>query len=198
MKTLTEILNANLSDKGTTFGEAHGYSTTYEKWFSPIRDAPIRLLEIGICDPRKHGASLVSWYEYFPSARIFGIDVVHAEEFNNDRIVTFVGDQSNRMDLGVFIALHGNEPFDIVIDDGSHDDAHQQISLGYLFKHVKAGGMYIIEDMHVSPRTVELLDTIEVVNESQAMLPSEREYLFKYASPAEFTENRKMARIVHK
>lgn len=158
MRTLTEIMNEGGSDKGTVMvgWEAHGYTPFYEQWFEPVREEPLRLLEIGVCDPRKPGASLNGWYEYFPSAQIFGFDIVDASRFDNDRIATFKGDQSSAEDMAKFIKEHGSG-FDIIVDDGSHADQHQQASLGFLFDHVRAHGQYIIEDMQVSPDTVQLM-----------------------------------------
>lgn len=40
--------------------------------------------------------------------------------------------------------------FDVVIDDGSHANAHMVHSLQRLFPHVRSGGVYIIEDMFTS------------------------------------------------
>ena len=63
-----------------------------------------------------------------------------------DRFKLFVGDQSNLDDLqGVVDEC--KEGYDIIIDDGSHAAAHQQISLDFLFKHLKPGGVYVIEDL---------------------------------------------------
>lgn len=162
MRTLTEIFNANKSDKGTVMEgwEAHGYSPHYEQWFGPMRDEPIRLLEIGVCDPRMPGASLRSWYEYFTEARIFGYDITDASQFDNDRVSTFVGDQSSVNDMKRFIETHGGG-FDIIIDDGSHIDAHQQASLEFFFDYLKPRGQYIVEDMQVSPNTLDLMRAFE-------------------------------------
>ncbi|MCX2933911.1 class I SAM-dependent methyltransferase [Mycobacterium sp. CVI_P3] len=154
--TLSEIMDTNRSDKGTATGEAHGYTAYYERWLEALRNEPLRVLEIGVCDPRMPGASLKGWYEYFPHAKIFGYDIVDGHRFDNDRVVTFVGDQSDRRDLERFVEFSGGE-FDVIIDDGSHRAMHQQVSLAYLFPHLKPGGQYIIEDMHVAPNTVRLL-----------------------------------------
>lgn len=54
MPTLSEIMDMNRSDKGTAIGDAHGYAPVYERWFEPIRNEPLRILEIGVCDPRMH------------------------------------------------------------------------------------------------------------------------------------------------
>lgn len=158
MRTLTKIMNEAGSDKGTVMEgwEAHGYTPFYEQWFEPLRELPLRFLEIGVCDPRMPGASLKGWHEYFPNARIYGYDIVDATRFDNDRITTFMGDQSSTADLARFIGLHGGG-FDVIIDDGSHIDEHQQASLAFLYDQLKPGGQYIIEDMQVSPDTVRLM-----------------------------------------
>jgi hypothetical protein len=161
MRTLTEIINANESDKGTTIRWAHNYTSAYERWFEPIRDEPIRLLEIGVCDPAAPGASLNAWYEYFPKATIYGFDIVDAHRFDNDRITTFVGDQSSPKDLAQLAESSGGD-FDVIIDDGSHHAAHQQISLAALFGHLKPGGLYFIEDLQVGANTVRLLERMRL------------------------------------
>ena len=37
-----------------------------------------------------------------------------------------------------------------LIDDGGHTMEQQQVSLGFLFRHLRPGGYYIIEDVHTS------------------------------------------------
>jgi hypothetical protein len=167
VRTLTEIMDTYRSDKGTLMGEAHGYTLVYERWFESMRNEPLRLLEIGVWNPQMPGASLKAWYEYFPNATIFGYDIVDAHRFDNDRVRTFVGDQSDPADLARFAESSGGE-FDIIMDDGSHLDMHQQVSLACLFPHLKPGGQYFIEDLHVSPNTVNMLERM------QAGLPGDR------------------------
>ena len=65
-----------------------------------------------------------------------------------ERIITCLADQSNREQLGRFADENGL--FDLIIDDGSHNVIHQQISLGLLFPYLKEGGYYIVEDLHTS------------------------------------------------
>ena len=64
----------------------------------------------------------------------------------NDRFKLFIGDQSNLSDLQEVVD-GCKEGYDVIIDDGSHAAAHQQISLDFLFKHLKPGGVYVIEDL---------------------------------------------------
>ncbi len=65
---------------------------------------------------------------------------------NNTRI--YQGDQSSTADLSRLCAAEG--PFDIVIDDGSHQSRHQLISFLHLFPYLKDGGLYVIEDVQTS------------------------------------------------
>jgi hypothetical protein len=155
-------MNTNCADKGTTTG-AHGYTPDYERWLEPMRNESLRMLEIGVWE----GASLKSWYEYFPNATIFAYDILDAHRFDNDRIATFVGDQSDPADLARFVEFSGGG-FDIIIDDGSHKSMHQQASLAFLFPHLKPGGQYIIEDLHVAENTLRMLRGM------QSDLPGER------------------------
>lgn len=38
----------------------------------------------------------------------------------------------------------------MIVDDGSHIPSHQMASWHYLFKTLKPGGIYVIEDLHTS------------------------------------------------
>jgi len=68
--------------------------------------------------------------------------------FNNPpRLKIIIGDQSNPQDLEKLY----EKAYDIIIDDGLHASMHQQISLVHLWKTVKPGGCYIIEDLHYQP-----------------------------------------------
>jgi hypothetical protein len=124
----------------------HGFTAVYEPLFTPFRDTPITLLEIGV----KTGASLHMWEDYFPVAQIVGIDnkpeaITHPL---SDRVSVMVGDQADRDFLLSVAANHG--PFGIVIDDGGHEPDQQLTSLLTLWPHVSPGGIYAVEDIHTS------------------------------------------------
>ncbi len=136
----------DLADKyGTDKSSAHYYTEVYEYFFLPIKDKARKICEIGIWE----GASLKMLRDYFPRACIYGIDINDASSLNSDRIRTFIADQANRTQLKSFIDTYG-EDFDIIIDDAGHTMEQQQVSFGCLFKYVKPGGYYIIEEMHTS------------------------------------------------
>jgi cephalosporin hydroxylase len=130
------------TDKGS-FG--HNYTEVYERFLFQWKDAPIRICEIGV----EKGGSLAMWADYFPKAKIFAIDIEDKASMQNARTKTFIADQSKRDQLQSFIQNFGGN-FDVLIDDGGHTMDQQQISLGYLFRFVKPGGHYIVEDIHTS------------------------------------------------
>jgi len=140
--TLTELSAKYPSDKSAAY---HGYLGIYEMLFTPLRHRDIRFLEIGVFD----GHSMRMWEEYFPAARIFGVDIASKTEHDSRRVKTIVADQGKRQDLTKVLAVtKGN--FDVVLDDGGHTMEQQQLSFGTLFPAVKSGGLYIIEDIHSS------------------------------------------------
>ena len=62
--------------------------------------------------------------------------------------------KSSTTDLDRVLADSGNQPFDVIIDDGSHVNEHQIITAEYLMPHVKrGGGVYIIEDIMSACKT---------------------------------------------
>jgi hypothetical protein len=139
---LTRLADKHNTDKGTS---THKYTDVYEYFLLPMRNQARKIGEIGVAS----GASLFMWSDYFPNAMIHGIDIVDSSRLNSDRIKTFIADQGNRKQLGQFIAASGSG-FDLILDDGGHLMEQQQVSLGFLFPHVKPGGYYILEDVHTS------------------------------------------------
>lgn len=138
----------------------HNYIPYYEKYFSNIRENKLKILEIGIYRPnpnsgREVAASLKTWYDYFPNAEIYGVDLTDFSDVENDRIKTIICNQGIRENsneypgLETIIENFGNE-FDIIIDDGGHTMQQQQVTLGYMFKYLKPGGIFVIEDLHTS------------------------------------------------
>ena len=139
MKSLNEIgLNYN-SDK---VSEHHNYLELYDKFFTSIRLNQNKILEIGIL----HGDSIKMLKDYFENSIITGIDINDKKHLASDRLVILQGDQSDKN----FLESFENDYFDVIIDDGSHKMSHQQISFGVLFKKLKKGGIYVIEDLHTS------------------------------------------------
>ena len=137
------LLRISDSDKESN---VHQYGRTYGRLFRTLKYRPITLLEIGIggYEGWPGGASLNAWRFFFPFAKIVACDIVDKRAMNGGRVHIHVVDQSSADDLAVLSGKEG--PFDVVIDDGSHINAHQIFSFENLFSQLKAGGLYIIED----------------------------------------------------
>ena len=91
------------------------------------------------------GASLRMWRDYFPNARVYGCDIDPSVIFEDDRIKTFVADQSSPDSLYELMKNIGS--VDFIMDDGSHQLEHQITSFKTLWDYVELGGVYIIEDI---------------------------------------------------
>ena len=133
-----------LFDKyNTNKGYKHEYDLVYEKDFHTRRNDSITLLEIGIYE----GGSLLAWLDYFPKARIFGIDIRpdFIPDENRRRLA-----QSGRVELEFQDAKAGNlfdEQFDFIIDDGDHNLESQLAVFKTFHSALKEGGVYYIEDI---------------------------------------------------
>jgi 8-demethyl-8-alpha-L-rhamnosyltetracenomycin-C 2'-O-methyltransferase len=122
----------------------HRYTPHYERYFEPLRDRLLTVLEIGI----HTGASLRMWKRFFRRAIIFGLDIVDSSHYAEQRITPLLADQSSSESLERVAEQTG--PLDIVIDDGSHVPAHIITSFHSLFPKLRPGGLYIIEDLQTS------------------------------------------------
>lgn len=154
MKTLDEIFIEHGTDKASKHLElkGHNYAPGYEVFFAPRRFDPLKLLEIGVGG----GESVKSWLEYFASASIYGIDIVHdTNPYNTPDAIPGIdpryrflqGDQSDKTMWACALANWGDE-FDIIIDDGSHINTDIIASFDALWPIVNPGGLYCVEDLN--------------------------------------------------
>jgi len=143
---LVLILRICGSDKHKSGQHRYGY--TYRKLFWPYKYKPIKLLEIGVggYGVGLGGESLNAWQLYFPFAEIIGCDIHDKQRLATLNTKIYQLDQSSRDQLEMLAKLE--EPFDIIIDDGSHLSSHQILSFEYLYSALSDGGVYIIEDVY--------------------------------------------------
>ncbi|MFF4797253.1 hypothetical protein ACFY1U_02435 [Streptomyces sp. NPDC001351] len=145
----------SLDELAVRFGSdkwgGHWYTPHYDRYFAPLRERPVTLLEIGIGGydaPDQGGASLRMWKHYFPRGTVYGLDIHEKHGIAEPRLVPLRGDQG---DVPYLEGLAGDiGPFDIVIDDGSHLNHHVLTSFRTLFPHVRPGGLYVIEDVQTA------------------------------------------------
>ncbi len=170
--TLDELAIKHVTDKATKYPgpSVHGYTLTYDKILSSLRDEPIRMLEVGICmEGSKGGHSVRMWRDYFSKAELYTFDIVDMkwmesdEEFNG-RVSFYQGDQGDRESMNSMYQSFGNKDFDLILEDGSHIHHHQMISLGHLFQYVKNRGTYILEDISIPNHPVCCIRNDETYN----------------------------------
>ena len=129
-------------------GWLHRYEDEYARHFGPLRQEAIRLLEIGVGGyghPDCGGEGLKCWRDYFPNAAIVGIDVAEKALDLGERVTVLQCDAASPDELR---AMHEHwGPFDVVIDDGSHEREHIVAAFRTLFPALKAGGIYAVEDL---------------------------------------------------
>lgn len=145
----------NLPELALLYGSdkwgGHWYAQHYQQHFQHLRRKKLTLLEIGIggyADPKAGGNSLRMWKQYFPNARIVGIDI-HDKSFHDEnRIKIFQGDQTDEAFLRRVIHEIGRP--DIIIDDGSHINSHIIRTFEILFPLLADQGIYVVEDTQTS------------------------------------------------
>ena len=148
--TLCKIANKYGTDK-----VQHNYTYYYHNLFKHLQNEPINLLEIGIfC-----GNSIKMWNEYFSKGEIYCIDNCIRNSAGHLLCTQNTLNMLNQLDNKIHAQLccqkdtlklkqlYEHTEFDIIIDDGHHFQDAQQISLGALFKNIKSGGIYVIEDI---------------------------------------------------
>jgi hypothetical protein len=106
------------------------------------------ILEIGV----QNGGSLEIWSEYLPNSKhIVGCDIdskCSSLVFEDPRISVLVGDVNSETVVDYISKNFHN--FDVIVDDGSHISSDIIKSFWIYFPLLKAGGLYIIEDLHAS------------------------------------------------
>jgi hypothetical protein len=157
MPELNRLFEHYKTDKGQ-----NGYAELYECLFNDKRQSVNKLIEIGIGtlipgmwstmygyskEGYQQGASLRAWRDYFPNSTVYGIDLQPDTQFAESRIVTMLADSRSAVEINKVMHTHGISQVDVVIDDGSHSASDQLATLDVMFRYVRPGGYYIIEDI---------------------------------------------------
>ncbi len=116
----------------------------YESHFMSSKDCELKILEIGVYN----GGSLYMWRNYFPNSTIVGIDIdeyCKQWESKDDKIYVELGDQCDEKFLNRVNEKYG--PFDIIIDDGGHENHQINFTFNVLWPLLNDGGIYVVEDV---------------------------------------------------
>jgi hypothetical protein len=156
----TEHLHDIFEKWGTDKGP---HADAYELMFAGRRFEVTRVLEVGIGtlipsvnssmvgyakEGYRPGGSLKAWRDFFPNAHVTGFDVQPDTQLaGEDRIRTFLCDSTDRVQVDAALADAELAAFDLVVDDGSHVDSDQLLTLRNLFSYVKPLGFYVVEDV---------------------------------------------------
>lgn len=144
-------------DRTPATKERHCYSFMYADLMGRYAcTEDLGLLEIGV----DMGGSLNLWRAMFPRVSLSGIEggdtngIQHAQNQKREAaalgVAIHLGDQADAAFLETVVAATPTHSFDIVVDDGGHRTVQQNTSLHLLWKTVRPGGLYTIEDLETS------------------------------------------------
>jgi len=153
--TLDELMQLHGSDKASVFTRTYAkpkdYCRHYDTLFSPLRDQPIKFLEVGVGG----GESIQGWLDYFLSATVYGVDIQHNTNdwdrpgvYQSARYHFCQGDQTSTKFWEEFINDYGSQ-WNAIIDDGLHSNIAVITTFNALWQHVRPGGFYCVEDLNV-------------------------------------------------
>lgn len=151
MNRLEELAKKYGTDKQES---CHGYTKHYFNHLQHLQKGNNNLLEFGV----HKGASLMMWADFLPTSSVYGIDDGSSgdlkECYPDHRNIIF--HRGQQTDEQLLLSLNAYPKFDAIIDDGSHYSQDIVFTFRKAFDLVKAGGYYIIEDLHCSypPYTV--------------------------------------------
>ena len=162
------------TDKGSQY---HGYAEQYGRILDPLRRGPQAktVIEIGVCrkwEGNRHICpSLAMWRDWFAAAggasaggreinvRVVGLDKCDFGLNGEGGILTLVCDQGSAGQLAAarvaaekaFGTAAAGGGVDLIVDDGSHEARHQQMTMKALWPCLRVGGAYVIEDLNYNP-----------------------------------------------
>lgn len=121
----------------TTDKIGHGYLPAYEA-LAMLLGPYARVVEIGVAG----GEGLVMFQHLFPNGQIAGVDC-------NTKAVWPAGTErivADQTDPRLINVLGDRGPVDLLVDDASHDNEKTAVTWLNLWRVVRPGGVYVIED----------------------------------------------------
>lgn len=143
---ISEKLKQTTSDKEAENG--HKYGKLYDFIFDAVyqrQGRKLRVCEIGVSFFGE--GSLKAFQELPIVAEVVGIDVLDYEGHIAPHTTFHKVDDAYTHKTIHMLKKH-HEPFDIIIDDGSHDPMHQEFFIKYYYDLLADGGCLICEDVY--------------------------------------------------
>lgn len=164
---ISELSERFGSDKASTVDDSkfawlpHQYGAFYDLLLGGIRHEVSLVFECGIGTTNPlfpsnmghdgvPGASLRMWREYFPNAHIIGADIDPNVLISEERISSFLVDQTDRDSIQLMWDRIGKSDFDLMVDDGLHSFSAAASLFRGSHERLKPGGLYVVEDVRIS------------------------------------------------
>ena len=151
---------------------SHGYAKIYEKYFYRYKEKRLNIIELGSF----YGNASAAFFFFFKNSQIYSADInPDMYIYRSKRLKNFFTDTSSRSSIENDI-IKRNVKFDLIIEDASHMLKDQIISLFILFKILKPGGYFIIEeidfpekreDMRVNQEFPDLKTILKKINNKE-------------------------------
>ena len=151
---------------------SHGYAKIYEKYFYKYKEKRLNIIELGSF----YGNASAAFFFFFKNSQIYSADInPDMYIYRSKRLKNFFTDTSSRSSIENDI-IKKNVKFDLIIEDASHMLKDQIISLFILFKILKPGGYFIIEeidfpekreDMRVNQEFPDLKTILKKINNKE-------------------------------
>ena len=123
--------------------KAHAYTKFYESYFKNIKDNKLNIIEIG----SYYGNASAALFFYFKNSYIYSADInPDMYLYKSKRVNNFFLNNSEQESLEKNL-INKKITFDIIIEDASHMLKDQIITLFMLFKVLKPGGIFVVEEI---------------------------------------------------
>lgn len=117
----------------------------YQRHMSRLQGTECSVAEVGV----QSGGSIQMWHRVLGAkSMVHGIDInPKTKKFEDATTTVTIGDQADvNMWNSFFAGL--KKPLDVLVDDGGHEPQQMLVTLQEAFRHIGAGGLVAIEDIH--------------------------------------------------
>ena len=137
--------------------KAHAYTKFYESYFKNIKNNKLNIIEIG----SYYGNASAALFFYFKNSHIYSADInPDMYLYKSKRVNNFFLNNSEQESLEKNL-INKKITFDIIIEDASHMLKDQIITLFMLFKVLKPGGIFVVEEIDFPEKFLNMRENQE-------------------------------------